>query len=479
MIRKEKSHPLGVDDSANKKTSTSKKKISAEPVKHKGLWDAGENEDVETLGKHILINKPQIPISINTNIPRRSLINIIDASQGILHSIIPSLDRMVFSIKDYKNSFYSVKTSLTKRFGKPRVYKVYKGKVYRGKVYKYKYKGSKILLLHKHFHPKTEDYYKWHTLTLTDVSTELQIIIKEILISDIFHEEDRVLKLVEFTLDFYPTNISYLKLLERFLKCHIVLKYSRVGAYRRVKGSDYQAKDHNLMEGSKGLRIYKAPKYDPTNVRVELQALDPFLRSHGFNVHSLPIMPDSINVLEYIELRHTLDETGLHKLCNALSKNHYKKARGVQYSDKISKATFYEVFRRLILSKTSRTFSGLSTAPAAFMINNIFKKYKKSKKNQLGITHQVDCFFNKMTGWGELFKKLQESLDLNVSNEKLKRIPTSKLGLDSVYFYPDDLLENTISDSCCDPEDDFDEYEELNEDDFQEDYEEDDDDESS
>lgn len=472
MIRKEKSHPLGVDDSANKKTSTSKKKISAEPVEHKSILGARENEDLEALGKHIPIINPQPPISINTNITRRSLKNIIDASQCLLQDIIRSLDRMVFSIKDYKNSFYRVKTSLTKRFGKPRVYKVTirrNDKVTKGKVYKYRYKGSKILLLNKLFPPYTEDYYKWHTLTLTDVSTELQVIIKEILTSDIFHEEDRVLKLVEFTLDFYPTNISYLKLLERSLKCHLVLKYSRVGAYRRVKGSDYQAKDHNLLEGSRGLRIYKAPKYDPTNVRVELQALDPFLRSHGFNVHSLPIMPESIDVLEYIELRHTLDETGLNKLCNALSKNHYKKTEGVQYSDKISKATFYEVFRSLILSKASRTFSGLSTAPAAFVINNIYKIYKKNKKNPFGITNQVDCFFKKMTGWGELFKQLKESLDLEASKEKPKRRLVSKLDLDSVYLYPDDQLENTISDSCCDPEDDLEEFEELNEDDFQED----------
>ena len=369
--------------------------------------------------------------------------NITINSHGVLEDIRPGIDRITFSFKDYFNAFEEIQDRLEHAFTFTRCFKTERGSF----IYKYT-RGLSLILLEKrsrHDYTHRKPWHIWHTLTITNPTSALQLAIKEILI-DVANNDNRKhiphqisLSQVEFSLDFYTTKETYLKPLSVLMGHHPVLRHTRGirRTFYNYKGTTYQGKEHNVRKGSKGTRKYLKNEHDRDFVRLELQCNHSFLVNHSLTLNDLPLKNDEVDVLDHIDLRYGLNDTTLDKLCKALSNKHYKCTRSVEFSDQIPKERFYHIFKKLLELNACHDYLGLNYTPVPEQIH-----YFKEQKRNTGITHQTDQFFPKMN-WSDFFK-----LVINKSTDKpqLEGMATSSSNINSTTFIDPEPEWLTIND---------------------------------
>jgi hypothetical protein len=380
---------------------------------------------------NIIMDHKQSNVSCNSNIPLSkshrqdhakiyhvniyvNLKNIKKLSEGIISSLNLSNDRMAISFRDSHGAFDLIKGSLDYWFPFISCKKGNKGHT----VYRYKYGLSNIFLVEYPYNP--DPYQNWDRLTITNPDTYVQTKIKQILENHIENKSRMSLSQVEFALDihYYTSDYNLINQYNKIINHYLVLCYSRENSYNNYKGTDYQGKNGNVREGSKGLRSYIKIENNCTFSRIELQANRLLLKKNGLNVSSLPIRPDSINIFKYIELRQGLTESSLNRLASTLAKKFYKSTRDNPLLTKKNQNDFQGIYKALILHELNCINpSDLTEVPVAKQIN-VFKRFKKD----VGITNQVEEYFPKMS-WEELFNVIKQALPLDkLSNNKLHGI---------------------------------------------------------
>ena len=131
------------------------------------------------------------------------------------------------------------------------------------------------------------------------------------------------LYLCEFALDFSPEHGCSLYDLSDMLFSSVLLRHSRAAACGAFWDADdngvtyYQGnmghvrcrwRDGKYVSCGKGLRCYVTAN---GAVRVELVCNKPFLKKERISVHHLPLYPETVNVLNYIEFRRRLSTRSL------------------------------------------------------------------------------------------------------------------------------------------------------------------------
>jgi len=188
----------------------------------------------------------------------------------------------------------------------------------------------------RNFSSQNDFAEQWVQVSISNPSDDVQRYFAD-LFHDIFPETSKSVSLrqVEFATDFYPEDPDDLFDLRMILQSSIYLRYSREKSSKKVKTTLYQGKNGNVREGSKGLRIYPKYEYDEKFVRVELHAMRPFLKNNNFDISSLPIHSDDIDIYSFIDFRSGLTSVTRDKFVESLMNKCFPKTvRHHKYPDK-------------------------------------------------------------------------------------------------------------------------------------------------
>ena len=223
--------------------------------------------------------------------------------------------------------------------------------------------------------------------------------------------------LCEFALDFYPEHGCDLYDLSDVLFSSVFPRRSRTSACGYADGDDNRATQYQGNKGyvrcrwvdekyvscGKGLRCYmKNNRF----VRIELQCNKPFLKRKRLGVCDLPLYPETVNVLDYVEFRRKLDDPSLSHLINVMCKKrrpnyaHWSKSRQNTFRDATEGAIqgqFSDAMVRLIGAKVGASDKTGEYPEYSFRHDelhvalqiSVFKELKK----EYGFTSQINEFF--------------------------------------------------------------------------------------
>ena len=136
------------------------------------------------------------------------------------------------------------------------------------------------------------------------------------------------IKQLEVKYDFYSNSTTEdlkantLKL-KRFINRHLVLKYSRVDSFTKIKTTCYFGRKANIRKGRKGTRAYvKNNKYIPgtTFFRLEFQYNAAYFRSKKITINDLPFYPLDFESFNHVNLWSDISDKGIKCLARAILK---------------------------------------------------------------------------------------------------------------------------------------------------------------
>jgi len=137
------------------------------------------------------------------------------------------------------------------------------------------------------------------------------------------------IKQLEVKYDFYSNSTSTEDLkantlrLKRFINRHLVLKYSRVDSFTKIKTTCYFGRKANIRKGKKGTRTYvKNNKYIPgtTFFRLEFQYNAAYFRSKKITINDLPFYPLDFESFNHVNLWSDISDKGIKCLARAILK---------------------------------------------------------------------------------------------------------------------------------------------------------------
>ena len=310
-----------------------------------------------------------------------------------LTDIIPSIDRIKLNIRYRPLTFNKILSRFKQQF-------TYKNtdKDQTRLIRSFTYSGKLIQLVEY----LTPGSFFWFPITIHDPDEEIQLLVRDIIFDStpkhwIVSDKVKVSE-IEFALDFYPEDLKERYALNYFLDYLLVLKFSRVGSYRAIKTTSYQANSGHIRSGSKGLRIYPRRRY----VRVELQLNRKMMKSFGLELSSLPIDPRDASVLDFVDIRKGLDGAGTERLTDSIIKKacpqfKQKYARGDSNKRNI---LIWRTKRQAYRSLVANIVSEYQHAPCDIISDPIYdrpvaaqlSRFKELKK-KYGLTTKVNDVF--------------------------------------------------------------------------------------
>lgn len=160
-----------------------------------------------------------------------------------------------------------------------------------------------------------EDQYNNRAfLTLLQPTLECQIAVKSAVLKNtqqtMYKQFNPSFSQIELALDFVVNSAAELDDVQEYINHHVSLKYSRSGSRRQYENTLYIGKKGVVREGSKGVRVYDpSKKRDVVEdaIRVELQLNRAYLTANNITVQDMPILPDKIDVFNYIQFIDNID----------------------------------------------------------------------------------------------------------------------------------------------------------------------------
>ena len=190
-----------------------------------------------------------------------------------------------------------------------------------------------------------------------------------------------LLKQIEISYDFYPTEGTDINKLEHYIKKHFFIKYTRASSYFTFKTTLYTGRDGIIHDGAKGTRRYKKSENGKTFMRFEIQYNRDFINEKKIEYTSLPLNPLSFHSLNYVDILGDFTMKGIKNVARSILKK-----QGI-----ISSQPEFKTLHREMMKKVHLEVLGGSRGTTKYISSQI-NALKNLKKEYQFTINRKDVF---------------------------------------------------------------------------------------